>query len=84
MQALLQQMQDSNTQVIYLDETMLTFSTFRAKGWALSRERIRVNDSNLKVTILAVIAAIGERGGLIDYLVHPRAIITEVFLAFVN
>ena len=81
---MLQQMHDSNTQVIYLDETMFTFSTFRAKGWVHNRERIRVNDSDLKVTTLAVIAAISEEGGLIDYLVHPRAINTEVFLAFVN
>jgi hypothetical protein len=54
---MLQQMHDSNTQVIYLDETVFTFSTFRAKGWAHNRERIRVNDSDLKVTTLAVIAA---------------------------
>ena len=32
----------------------------------------------------AVIAAISEDDGLIDYLVHPRAINTEVFLAFVK
>ncbi len=32
----------------------------------------------------AVIAAISEDGGLIDYLVHPRAINTEVFLAFMK
>ena len=77
-------MHESNTQVIYLDETVFTFSTFRAKGWAHNRERIRVNDSDVKVTTLAVIPAISEEGGLIDYLVHPRAINTEVFLAFVN
>ena len=33
---------------------------------------------------MAVIAAISEDDGLIDYLVHPRAINTEVFLAFVK
>ena len=31
-----------------------------------------------------MIAAISEDGGLIDYLVHPRAINTEIFLAFVK
>jgi transposase len=36
------------------------------------------------VQTTAVIAAISEDGGLIDYLVHPRAINTEVFLAFVK
>ena len=77
-------MHASNTQVIYLDETMFTFSTFRSKGWAHNRERIRINDSEFKVTTLAVIAAISEEHGLIDYIVHPKAINTEVFVAFIN
>ena len=77
-------MHESNTQVVYLDETVFTFSTFRSKGWAHNRERIRIDDSNLKVTALAVIAAISEEQGLIDYVVHPRAINTEVFVAFIN
>ena len=77
-------MHESNTQVVYLDETVFTFSTFRSKGWAHNRERIRIDDSNLKVNTLAVIAAISEEQGLIDYVVHPRAINTEVFVAFIN
>ena len=77
-------MHDSNTQVIYLDETVFTFSTFRAKGWAHNRERIRVNDSDVKVTTLAVIAAISEEGGLIDFAIHPLAINTETFVAFIR
>jgi hypothetical protein len=77
-------MRESNIQVIYLDEKVFTFSTFRAKGWAHNRDRIRVNESNLKVTTLAVIAAISEEHGLIDYVVHPKAINTEVFVAFIN
>jgi hypothetical protein len=77
-------MRESNTQVIYLDDTMFTFSTFRAKGSAHNRDRIRINDSNLRVTTLAVIAAISEEHGLIDYIVHPKAIITEVFVAFIS
>ena len=78
------QMRESNTQVIYLDETVFTFSTFRSKGWAHNRDRIRVDDSKLKVTTLAVIAAISEEHGLIDYVVHPKAINTEIFVAFIN
>jgi hypothetical protein len=31
-----------------------------------------------------VIAAISEEHGLIDYIVHPKAINTEVFVAFIN
>ncbi len=73
-------MRKSNTQVVYLDEPMFTF---RARGWAHNRDRIRVNDSKLRVTTLAVIAAISKEHGL-DYVVHPKAINTEVFVAFIN
>ncbi len=84
MYSLLIQMHESNTKAIYLDETMFTFSTFRAKGWAHNKDRIRINDSNLRVTTLAVIAAISEEHGLIDYVVHPKAINIEVFVAFIS
>ena len=70
--------------MIYLDETVFTFSTFRSKGWANRKDRIKVDDSRVKVQTLALIAAISEDGGLIDYWVHPRAINTEVFVAFVQ
>ena len=49
MRALLKQMEESNTRVIYLDETVFTFSTFRSKGWAHRRDRIKVIDSDLRV-----------------------------------
>jgi hypothetical protein len=45
---------------------------------------LRINDSNMRVTTLAVIAAISEEHGLIDYLVHPKAINSEIFVAFIN
>jgi transposase len=63
---------------------MFTFSTFRSKRWAHNRDRIRINNSNLRVTTLAVIAEISEEHGLIDYIVHPKAINSEVFVAFIN
>jgi hypothetical protein len=77
-------MRESRTQVEYLDETMFTFSIFRSKGRANNRDRIRIKDSNLRVTTLAVIATISEELGLIDYIVHPKAINLEVFVAFIN
>ena len=58
MHQLLHEMQRSKTRVVYLDETMFTFRTFRAKGWAHRRDRVKVNDSDLKVQTLALIAAI--------------------------
>ena len=84
MHSLLHRVKESNTKVVYLDETMFTFRTFRAKGWAHKRDRVKVNDSDLKVQTLALIAAIAEDGGLIDFAIHPMAINTETFVAFVR
>ena len=84
MHQLLHEMQQSKTRVVYLDETVFTFRTFRAKGWAHRRDRVKVNDSDLKVQTLALIAAIAEDGGLIDFAIHPMAINTETFVAFVR
>ena len=84
MHAILNQMEESKTPVVYLDETMFTFSTFRSKGWAHRRDRIKINDSDLKVQTLALIAAISEDGGLIDFAIHPKAINSEVFIAFIR
>ena len=63
---------------------MFTFRTFRTKGWAHKRDRVRINDSDLKVQTLALVAAIGEDGGLIDFAIHPLAINTETFVAVVR
>ena len=38
----------------------------------------------MKVQTLALIAAISEDGGLIDFAIHPKAINTEVFVSFVQ
>jgi hypothetical protein len=50
-------MRESNIQVVYVDESMFTFYHFQIDGMsAHNRDRIRINDSNLRVTNLAVIA----------------------------
>ena len=77
-------MEESHTKVVYLDEAKFTFHTFLSKGWAHRRDRIKVIDSDLRVQTLALIAAISEDGGLIDFAIHPRAINTEVLIAFVR
>ena len=60
MAAILNQMHESKTKVVYLDETVFTFSTFKSRGWSNRRDRIKVNDSDLKVQTLALVAAISE------------------------
>jgi hypothetical protein len=75
-------MRESNTQLVYLDEAMFTLSAFTSKVWSHNRDKIRIKNSNLRVTTLAVIAGISEEYVLIDYIVHPNAINSELFVAF--
>jgi hypothetical protein len=49
MRVLIKYMEKSNNRVLYLDETVFTFSTFRSKGWAHRRDRIKVINSDLRV-----------------------------------
>jgi hypothetical protein len=49
-----------------------------------TRDRIRNNYSKLRVTTLAVITAISEEHGLIDYIVHRKAINTDIFIEFIK
>jgi len=69
--------------VIFLDETVFTFSTFRSKAWSLHHNRIKVVDSDLKIQTQAMISAISAERGLESYYIHPRSIKTEQFVEFV-
>jgi uncharacterized membrane protein len=74
-------MEESSTLMIYLDETVFTFIIFQSIGWLYRRERIKVIDSDLKLSTLALIVAMSEDGGIIDFAIHHRAINTELFIA---
>ena len=67
MHSLLKNMHESKTKVVYLDETMFTFSTFRVKSWSSNKDSLKINDKNLKIKTLALIAAISEDGELVDF-----------------
>ena len=69
---------------IYLDESIFTFSTFRAKSWSSKKDSLKINDKSLKIKTLALIAAISEDGRLVDFTIHPKAINTESFVTFIN
>ena len=55
---------------------MFTLSTFRAKSWSSNKNSLKINDKSLKIKTLALIAAISEDGGLVDFAIHSKAINT--------
>jgi hypothetical protein len=84
MYALLYKIKECQSLVVYLDNTVCTLSTFRAKGWVNRRNRLKVNNSDLKVQTLALIAANSEYGGLIVFAIRPKGINTDGFVAIVR
>jgi len=70
--------------IIFLDETVFTFSTFRSKAWSSHLNRVKVVDSDLTIETMAMISAISAENGLEGYLIHPKSIKTEQFVAFVK
>jgi dsRNA-specific ribonuclease len=73
-----------NMKIVYVDEAVFTFNTFRSKAWSQKNTSIRVQESAIKVKTMALIAAISEDGGLEAYSLHPKSIKTEEFVAFVE
>ena len=73
-----------NMKIVYVDEAVFTFNTFRSKAWSQKNTSIRVQESAIKVKTMALIAAISENGGLEAYSLHPKSIKTEEFVAFVE
>jgi DDE superfamily endonuclease len=70
--------------IIFLDETVFTFSTFRSKAWSSQHSCIKVVDSDLKIQTMAMVSAISLENGLEGYLLHPKSIKTEQFVEFVK
>jgi len=67
------------TPVVFLDEAVFTFNTFKSKAWSSAYSSIKVNDFAVRVKTQALIAAITLTEGMFEYAIHPRSIKTEEF-----
>lgn len=63
---------------------MFTFSTFSKKSWSPAYNSIQVIDRKVTVKTHAIIAGISEENGLEAYLIYPKSIKTEEYLAFLE
>ena len=59
--------------LIFIDEAVFSFNTFKSKAWSKANESIIVKEANLRVKSQAFIAAISEDGGLESFMIHPRS-----------
>jgi len=65
--------------VVFLDEAVFTFNTFKSKAWSSAYSSIKVNDFAVRVKTQALIAAITLTDGMFEYSIYPRSIKTEEF-----
>ena len=70
--------------LVFLDEAVFTFNTFKAKAWSKAYSSITVKDHAIRVKTQALIAAVSLHQGLVDYAIHPKSIKTEEFQAFLH
>ena len=75
---------EQETLVVFLDEAVFTFNTFKAKAWSSAYSSIKVNDFAVRVKTQALLAAVNLEQGMFEYTIHPRSIRTEEFQAFVR
>ena len=70
--------------LVWIDEAVFTYNTFKTKAWSAKNSRIQVNDADAKIKTVALIAAISEDCGLEGYSLHPKSISTQEFVDFVE
>ena len=66
--------------IVYLDEAVFSFNTFKPKAWSSAYTTINVTESKMKIKTQALLAAISEDVGIEDYIIHPKSIKTEQFV----
>ena len=80
----LKEVKDADLPLVFLDEAIFSFNTFKAKAWSKTYKSITIKDYTIKVKTQALIAAISLDEGFVDYFIHPKSIKTEELKAFLK
>ena len=70
--------------LMFIDEAVFSFNTFKSKAWSSGNENIIVKEEKLRVKSQAFVAAISEDRGLESYMLHPRSFNQEQFITFLE
>ena len=84
MVAELEKVKTDGIPLVFLDEAVFTFNTFKTKAWSKAYSNIVVRDFAIRVKTQAFIGAISLEDGMVEYAIHPRSIKTEEFQAFIK
>ena len=84
MTELLSQAKEQKLPIVFLDEAVFTFNTFKTKAWSSSYKSITVDDFAIRVKTQAFIAGVTLDDGLLEWSIHYRSIKTEEFQKFLR
>ena len=70
--------------LVWVDEAVFSFNTLGTKAWSSKYSSIQIKEVDARVKTMALIAAISEDNGLEAFLIHPKAISTPEFVAFIK
>ena len=66
--------------MVWVDEAVFTFNTFKTKAWSSKYSSIEVSDFDARVKTMALVAAVSEDSGLEAFMIHPKAITSIEFM----
>ena len=66
--------------LVWVDEAVFTFNTFKTKAWSSKYSSITVSDFDARVKTMALVAAVSEDSGLEAFMIHPKAITSIEFM----
>ena len=72
----LKEVKDADLPLVFLDEAIFSFNTFKAKAWSKPYKSITIKDHDIKVKTQALIPEITLDEGFVDYFIHPKSIKT--------
>ena len=84
MVAEIEQVKAQGIPLVFLDEAVFTFNTFKTKAWSSAYSNIVVRDYAIRIKTQALIGAISIEDGMVEYAIHPKSIKTEEFQAFIK
>lgn len=84
MYQLLSNAQQNHIKVIYIDEAVFTFNTFKTKSWSSAYSSIEVRDANIKVKAHALVCGISEDKGYEHSLINLKSISSAEYITFLE
>lgn len=76
--------EEEHRKIIYVDEAVFSFKTFKTNAWASPYTNLKIDNSKIRLTAQALVAGISEDKGLEHYLLNKKSIKVDEFKVFME